>query len=82
MTYMMFQFEYVEGAVPGKSLKHRTILSKDEQNQRKKKYEENLPNRKFNKNRKKVREWLQYDEFTKFALIITETMQVCRFVRE
>jgi hypothetical protein len=33
--------KYVEGAVPGKSLKRRTILSEDEQNQRKRKYEEN-----------------------------------------
>jgi hypothetical protein len=55
----MFQLKYVEGAVPGKSLKRRTILSEDEQNQRKKKYEENHPDRKFNKNWK---EGLQYDE--------------------
>ena len=54
MTCMMFQLKYVEEAVPGKSLKRQTILSEDEQNQRKKKYEENRPNRKFNKNRKKV----------------------------
>ena len=54
MTCMKFQLKYVEGAVTGKSLKRQTILSEDEQNQRKKKYEENRPNRKFNKNRKKV----------------------------
>ena len=35
MTCMMFQLKYVEGAVPGKSLKRRTILSEDKQNQRK-----------------------------------------------
>ena len=57
----MFQLKYIEGADPGKSLKHWTILSEDEQNQRKKKYEENQPDRKFNKNWK---EGLQYDEFT------------------
>jgi hypothetical protein len=61
---MMFQLKYVEGAVPGKSLKRRTILSEDEQNQRKKKYEENQPDRKFNKNWKEGRQWLQYHEFT------------------
>ena len=64
MTCMMFQLKYVEGAVPGKSLKRRTILSEDEQNQRKKKYEENQPERKFNKNWKEGRQWLQYHEFT------------------
>jgi hypothetical protein len=45
-------------------LKRRTILSEDEQNQRKKKYEENQPERKFNKNWKEGRQWLQYHEFT------------------
>ena len=64
MTCMMFQLKYVEGAVPGKSLKRRTILSEDKQNQRKKKYEENQPDRKFNKNWKEGRQWLQYHEFT------------------
>ena len=85
MTCMMFQLKYIEGAVLGKSLKRRTILSEDEQNQRKKKYEENRP------------DWLKVPTKTgkkgdsgsstmnsrmwwpaKFALIITETMQVCR----
>jgi hypothetical protein len=56
MACMMFQLKYVEGAVPGKSLKRRTILSEDKQNQRKKKYEENQPDRKFNKNWKEGRE--------------------------
>jgi hypothetical protein len=31
----MFQLKYIEGVDPGKSLKHWTILSEDEQNQRK-----------------------------------------------
>jgi hypothetical protein len=35
---MMFQLKYIEGADPGKSLKHWTILSEDEQNQRKIQY--------------------------------------------
>ena len=56
MACMMFQLKYVEGAVPGKSLKRRTILSEDKQNQRKKKYEENQPDRKFNKNWKEGRQ--------------------------
>jgi hypothetical protein len=43
MTCMMFQLKYVEEAVPGKSLKRQTILSEDEQNQRKKRYEEYRP---------------------------------------
>jgi hypothetical protein len=55
---LLFQLKYVEGAVPGKSLKRRTILSEDEQNQKKKKYEENRPDRKFNKNWKEGRQWL------------------------
>jgi hypothetical protein len=38
-------------------LKRRTILSEDEQNQKKKKYEENRPDRKFNKNWKEGRQW-------------------------
>ena len=63
MTCMMFQLNYLEGAVSGKSLKRRTILSEDEQNQRKKKYEENRPDKKFNKNWKEGRQWFQYDEF-------------------
>ena len=33
--HMMFQLKYIEGVDPGKSLKHWTILSEDEQNQRK-----------------------------------------------
>jgi len=64
MTCMMFQLKYLEGAVSGKSLKRQTILSEDEQNQRKKKYEENRPDKKFNKNWKEGRQWFQYDEFT------------------
>ena len=44
-------------------MKRQTIISKDKQNQWKKKYEENWLDRKFNKNWKEGRQWLQYDEF-------------------
>ena len=49
----------MEGAIPGKSLRQTTSI--DEHNKRKKKYEENRPERKFNKSWKDGRQWLQYD---------------------
>jgi hypothetical protein len=57
----MLGLPYVAGAIPGKSLKGKTMES-DDKREKTKKYEENRKAPKFNVKWLTNREWLDYDE--------------------